>query len=51
MCNLISQCDFECDDFHDKFLYPMAIKKEFADCKFPLDICMMKQHQEKDNKI
>ena len=27
MCTIISQCDFEYDDFDDKYLYPMAAGK------------------------
>ena len=31
MCNVMSQCDFKCDEFNDEYLYPMAAEKEFAD--------------------
>ena len=31
MCTMMSQCNFECDDFDNKYLYPLAAKKEFAD--------------------
>ena len=47
----MSQCDFEVDDFDDKYLYPMAAEKEFADSQFPLCIRRMKQHQDEDTSI
>ena len=37
MCTMMSQCDFECDDFEDEYLYPMATEQEFADSYFPCD--------------
>ena len=30
LCTMMSQFDFECDEFDDKHLYPMAAEKEFA---------------------
>ena len=48
MCNMMSQCEFECDEFDDEYLYPMAAEKELADSEFPLDVRTMKQHQDKD---
>ena len=44
MCNMMSQCDIECDDFNDEYLYPMAAEQEFADSQFPLCVRIMKQH-------
>ena len=43
MCNVMSLCEFECDEFDDKYLFSMAGKKEFADSKFPLDGCTIKK--------
>ena len=51
MCNVMSQCDFECDEFDDEYLYPMAAEKEFADSEFPLDVRTMKEHQDNDTNI
>ena len=36
MCTMMSQYDFEVDDFDDDYLYPMAAKKELADSQFLL---------------
>ena len=30
-CNVMSQCDYKCDEFDDIYLYPLAVEKEFAD--------------------
>ena len=51
MCHMMSQGDFECDDFDDEYLYPMAAEQEFADSQFPLCVRMMKQHQDEDASI
>ena len=51
MCTMISQCDSECDDFDDKYLYPIAAEHEFADNQFPLCIRTMKQQQDEDASI
>ena len=51
MCNMMSQYEFECDKFDDECLYPMAAEKEYADSQFPLDVCTMKELQEKDTHI
>ena len=51
MCNVMSQCDFECEEFNDKYLYHMAAEKEFDDSKFLLDVHIMKKHQDKDANI
>ena len=51
MCTMMSQCDFECDEFDDEYLYPMAAEQEFADSKFLLCVRMMKQHQDEDASI
>ena len=42
MCTMMSQCDFECDDFDDEYLYPMIAEKEFANSQFPLCVRTMK---------
>ena len=39
----MSQCDFECGEFDDEFLYHMAAENEYAGSEFPLDICTMKE--------
>ena len=44
----MSCCEFECDEFDNKFLYPMVADKEFSDSKFPLDVRTMKEYQYKD---
>ena len=31
MCTMMSQCDFECDEFDDEYLYPITAEREFAD--------------------
>ena len=36
MCTMMSQCDFEVDEFDDEYSYPMAAEKEFVDRQFPL---------------
>ena len=46
MCTVISQCDFECDDFNDEYLYPMATEKKYVDSQFPLYVFTIKKHQE-----
>ena len=51
MCNMISQFEFECDDFDDEYLYPMAAEKEFTGSQFSLCVRMTKQHQDKDTTI
>ena len=51
MCTIMSQCDFECDDFDDEYLYPMAAEKEFTDSQFPLCVHTMKQQQDEDASI
>ena len=51
MCNVMSQCDFECDGFNGEYLYPMAAEKEFADSEFLLDARTMKEHQNIDANI
>ena len=51
MCNMMSQCEFECDEFDDEYLYPMAAEKELADSEFPLDVLKIKEHQDKDRNI
>ena len=47
----MSQCDFECDEFDDEYLYSLVAEKELADSQFPLDVCTMKEHQDKDISI
>ena len=51
MCTIMSQCDFEYDDFDDEYLYPMATEKEFADSQFHLCVGTMKKHQDEDASI
>ena len=51
MCTMTSQCDFECDDFDDEYLYSMATEKEFTDSQFPFCVRRMKQHQDEDALI
>ena len=51
MCTMMSQCDFECGNFDDEYLYLMATKQEFADGQFFLCVRTMKQHQEEDASI
>ena len=41
MCTIMSQCDFEVDEFDDEYLYPMTAEKEFADSQFPLYVRTM----------
>ena len=48
---MMSQCNFEVEDFDDEYLYPMAAEKEFADSHFLLYIRTMKQHQDEDASI
>ena len=50
-CTMMSQCDFEIDDFDDGYLYPMAAEKEFADSQLSLCVRTMKQHQNEDASI
>ena len=51
MFTMMSQCDFECDNFDDEYLYSMAAEQKFADSHFPLCVCTMKQHQDEDASI
>ena len=51
MCTMMSLCDFECDEFNDEYLYPIAAEREFADSQFLLCVRTMKQHQDEDASI
>ena len=51
MCIMMSQCDFEVDEFDDEYLYPITTEQEFADCQFPFCIHTMKQHKGEDISI
>ena len=51
MCTMMSQCDFECDDFDNEYLYPIAAEQEFAESQFPLCVRTMKHHQDEDASI
>ena len=51
MCTMMSQCDFECDNFDNEYLYPIVAEQEFANSQFPHCICTMKQHQDEDASI
>ena len=51
MCMMMSQCDFEFDEFDDEYLYSIAAEKEFADSQFLSCVHTMKQHQDEDVSI
>lgn len=41
MWNMISQCEFGCDEFNDEYLYHMAAEKKFADSQFLINVYTM----------
>ena len=41
MCAMMSQCDFEVEEFNDEYLYPVAAEQEFADSQFSLCVHTM----------
>ena len=51
ICIMMSQCDFDVDDFDDAYLYSMAAGKEFADSQFSVCVRTIKQHQDEDASI
>ena len=51
LCTMMSQCDFEWDEFNDQYLYPLAAEKEFADSEFLLDVWKMEVRQDNNTNI
>ena len=42
MYTMMSQCDFEVDEFNGEYLYQNAAEQEFADSQLPLFVYTMK---------
>jgi hypothetical protein len=50
MRNVMSQCTFD-SNVDDKYMYPMAVERAFADKQHPLDVSLFKTNQDANTKL